>query len=82
MAWIRTIDEGDADEELAALYARMVDPRIGGVDNIMKIHALHPAGLRGHYELYRAVMRGTEGLPRVDREAIALVVSRINGCHY
>ncbi len=48
----------------------------------MQVHSLHPAGLRAHFELYRAVMRGTPTLPAVDRELIALVVSQRNGCHY
>ena len=48
----------------------------------MRIHARHPAGLAAHYELYRAVMRGTASLRTVDRELVALVVSGINGCHY
>ena len=48
----------------------------------MAIHGLHPAGLRAHFELYRAVMAGTRGLRKVDREMIALVVSQANACHY
>ena len=82
MAWIRTVDEGDADGELAELYERVQDPHSGAVDNIMRIHALHPRGLAAHFELYRAVMRPTKGLPGAEREMIALVVSRINACHY
>ena len=79
MAWIDTT--GD-DPELAPLLDRVRDPRTGAVDHIMRIHARHPAGLAAHYELYRAVMRGTASLRTVDRELIALVVSGVNGCHY
>lgn len=82
MAWIETVDEKDASGELRDLYAAMVDPEFGRVDNILKVHALHPAGLRAHFELYRAVMQGTTSLPKRERETIALVVSRLNGCHY
>ncbi len=82
MAWIETIDEADAGEALAALYARAADPRTGALDNIMRIHSLHPAGLDAHLALYSAVMRGTPSLPKVERELIALVVSTANGCHY
>jgi alkylhydroperoxidase family enzyme len=94
MAWIRTVPDppppepggqrergGDGDE-LAALYRRARDPESGRVDHILAVHSLHPAGLAAHLDLYRAVMRGTRGLPAVDRELIALVVSRLNGCHY
>ncbi len=82
MAWIDTLDESEAGEALARLYATAADPATGRVDNILKIHSLHPAGLDAHLALYRALMRGTDGLPKVDREMIALVVSAENGCHY
>ncbi len=82
MAWIATVSADDADPELRDLYARVADPETGQLDHIMSIHSLHPAGLRAHFELYRAVMRGTPSLRKVDRELIALVVSRANGCHY
>lgn len=82
MAWIEVIDEGDAEGRLAELYRGLVDPEHGGVDNILKIHSLHPDGLGAHVALYRSAMRGTPGLPKVDRELIALVVSAANGCHY
>ena len=82
MAWIEGIDEGAASGELAQLYAQVVDPGSDRVDNIMKVHSLHAAGLAAHFELYRAVMAGTTSLRRVDRELVALVVSQLNGCHY
>ena len=81
-AWIRTIDEDDAAGPLQRLYASLLDPASGKVDHILKIHGLHPAGLRAHLQLYRAVMAGTEGLPKADRELIAWSVSRFNECHY
>lgn len=85
MAWIRTHDEDEAARSgspLADLYARGADPASGRVDNILKIHSLHPAGLAAHLAVYRAAMAGTPGLAQVDRELIALVVSGLNGCHY
>jgi alkylhydroperoxidase family enzyme len=82
MSWIEIIDEDRADEELDHLYKQMIDPQTGRVDNILRIHGLHPAGLDAHFRLYSAVMRSTATLPKVDREMIALVVSRINDCHY
>lgn len=82
MAWIETVEQGDARGRLAELYARVADPESGQLDNIMKIHGLHPAGLEAHFALYRAVMAGTRGLRQVDREMIALVTSGLNGCYY
>ena len=82
MAWIHTIHEDDAAGELKKLYESVVDPRTGRVDNVMKIHSLHPEGLNAHLAVYRAAMNGTATLPRADREMIAVVVSKINDCHY
>ncbi len=56
MAWIRTIDEGDAEEGLAEIYRRL-QRADGGVDHILKIHGLNPPSLTGHYEYYRTIMR-------------------------
>lgn len=82
MSWIRTISEEDAEGQLAELYAKMVDPASGRVDNVLAVHGLHPAGLAAHWELYRAAMRPTRTLNGADRELIAVVVSDLNGCHY
>lgn len=82
MTWIRTIPDDKAEGELGALYSRVVDPKSGKVDHILAAHSLHPRGLAAHFELYSAVMSGTRGLRKVDRELIALVVSSLNECHY
>ena len=60
----------------------MVDPVSQRVDNIMTIHSMHSERLVGHYGLYRAVMDSSPTLRKVEREMIALVVSRINKCQY
>lgn len=82
MSFIDTIPPERADERLRSIYAAVADPQTGALDNIMRIHSLHPAGLEAHFALYRAVMLGTPSLRKVDREMIALVVSATNGCHY
>jgi len=82
MAWIRTLDENQAEGRLAELYASAVDPRSGRVDHVLTIHSLAPAGLEAHLALYRHAMRGSRGLPKADRELVAVVVSSVNGCHY
>ncbi len=81
MAWIRTIEIDDADDELRPLYEETRDPKTG-LDNILKIHSLHPASLRGHYDLYKTLMYGRSPLRRRQREMIAVVVSAANECHY
>lgn len=81
MAWIRVIPEAEATGALQSWYRKLIEPW-GGVDNIMKIHSLNVRSLKGHYELYKAVMYGRSELTRVQREMIAVVVSAINRCRY
>ena len=81
MAWIRMIDEDEATGRLAELYAQYTEPW-GGVDNIGKIHSLNPKSLDTHFRLYTHLMRGRSSLSRIQREMIAVVVSKTNGCHY
>lgn len=79
MSWIST---DPPDDDAARLLASLADPRTGATDEILKIHALDPVGLRAHLALYRSAMSATAGLPLVDRELVAYVVSDLNGCVY
>ena len=81
VAWIQ-VESEQADPRLQELARLVADPETGEVDHIMQVHSLHPAGMRAHFELYRAVMRSTATLRKVDRELIAFVVSKLNGCEY
>lgn len=81
MAWIRIIPRDEATGELAGQYDRMGDPD-GNVANILAVHSLNPAALRGHYDLYKTIMFGPSELSRPQREMIAVVVSSTNRCHY
>ena len=81
-AWIRMIPEEEAEGELAQLYAQEMDRRHNVVDNIMKIHSLHPATLRDHASMYHTLMHEPAGLSRAEREMIGVVVSTINRCEY
>lgn len=67
---------------LAALYDSVADAAAGRVDNIMQIHSLNPTAMAAHDALYRSAMAGTATLRKVERELIALIVSRLNSCHY
>ena len=82
MAWIDSIDETAAAGQLDSLYQSLVDPESGNVDNILKVHSLHPRGLAAHEAIYTAAMAGTASLRKVDRELIAYQVSKLNHCHY
>ncbi len=81
MAWIKVIQEDEADGRLKTLYDQYTDPW-GGVDNILKIHSLNVKSLKAHYDLYAHLMRGKSDLSRIQREMIAVVASALNRCHY
>jgi uncharacterized peroxidase-related enzyme len=81
MAWIRTIPPGEGAGLLKKLYDAAI-ARAGKVWNIVRLMSLRPAQLETSMGLYRAVMFGESGLSRAEREMIAVVVSKTNGCHY
>lgn len=81
MAWIKVINEDEAEGRLKETYDRFTAPW-GGVDNILKIHSLNPKTLDGHYEFYKSVMTGSRDLPKAKREMIATTVSALNQCVY
>jgi hypothetical protein len=81
-AWIETIQEHDAEGLLRELYEREWDRKHNLVDNILKVHSLHPETLRAHIDMYRTVMYGQSKVSRTEREMIGVVVSAINKCHY
>ena len=81
MAFIRTIDETHATDELAALYRRHANPD-GTVDEILKLHSVNPGAIAAHGAVYAAAMHAPSPLSRVEREIVAIVVSRENECFY
>lgn len=81
MAYIETIGPGDAEGELARVYDEATR-RAGRVYGILRLQSLNPAVLAASIELYKAIMFGPSPLSRVEREAIAVTVSRVNECFY
>ncbi len=81
MSWINEIEVSDADGKLAEMYAELIKKR-GKVSNILKVHSLNPDAMEGHLDLYMTLMFGKSGLSRLEREAIAVVVSAANDCAY
>lgn len=81
MAFIETIDPSDADGPLSELYQRFGN-RDGTVDNVLRAHSLNPESLEAHCGLYVQAMLRPSPLSRVEREIIAVTVSRLNECHY
>ena len=56
--------------------------RVDDYDNILRIHGVHSRVMKLHYELYIELMHKPGPLSRIERELVATVVSKINGCHY
>jgi uncharacterized peroxidase-related enzyme len=81
MAYIKTIDPGEASGVLKELYGRFSNPD-GTVDNVIAAHSLNPASLEAHLGLYVQAMHKPGALPRVERELAGVIVSMVNGCQY
>jgi alkylhydroperoxidase family enzyme len=81
-AWIDVIPEDKAEGLLRELYEKEWDRQHNLVDNILKVHSLHPETLRAHIEVYRTVMYGRSAITRPEREMIGVAISAINQCHY
>lgn len=81
MAYIRVIDEAEAEGQLAREY-EVARKRAGKVFNVLKIQSQRPEVLRSSVDLYMRVMYGRSGLSRAEREMLAVVVSQANDCHY
>ena len=81
MAWIEIIDQERADGLLARIYdaARR---RGGKVFNILKVQSTNPPALQSSISLYATIMHGESSLSRVQLEMLAVVVSKVNNCHY
>ena len=81
MAWIKTIGPKDATGALGAEYDAAIK-RAGKVYQILQVQSLNATTLHHGIALYRASMHGASGLSRVEREMLATIVSRTNGCFY
>ncbi len=81
MAFIETIDPDDAQGPLREIYEQAVR-RAGRVYQILRIQGRNPAALDASMRMYVALMHGPSPLTRVEREAIAVTVSRVNECFY
>lgn len=72
MAFIRYPDAAEIPAE----------DRVPDDDNIIRVHGVHSRAIPLHYDLYRELMYGPGPLSRIQREMIAVTVSRLNDCHY
>lgn len=81
MAWIRVVDEEEAAGELRETYDQVREKR-GSVANVYKAHSLRPETMLAHMEFYLKLLYGRSRLSRMEREMIAVAVSRANRCAY
>lgn len=81
-AWIEMISDDDADEALLEVLKLARTPH-GTVDNVMRVHSLRPATMRGHAVLYRAALHDDANtLATWFQEVIGSYVSMLNTCAY
>ena len=81
-AWIKMIEDEDADETLLDVLKLARTPH-GTVDNVMRVHSLRPNTMRGHVVLYRAALHDEANtLPMWLQETISSYVSILNKCDY
>ena len=81
VAWIKTVGEDDATGLLASIY-KSATARAGRVYQILKVQSQGPRALRSGMGLYSEIMHGESPLTRGQREMLAVVVSKVNACHY
>jgi alkylhydroperoxidase family enzyme len=79
--FIRLIEPDDAAGAVAREYDDAVR-RAGKVFNIVKAMSPNAAVMRRSMQLYGEIMHGPSELTRIERELLAVVVSRANDCHY
>lgn len=81
MAFIEVIQEQEAEGKLKEIYDELISKR-GKIAEVHKIQSLNPESIVNHMDLYMTVMFGKSPLKRVQREMIAVVVSKANNCEY
>jgi uncharacterized peroxidase-related enzyme len=81
MAWIKQIEENEAEGKLKEVYEKILEKR-GKLANIMKIHSLDSESMQNHLDLYTSIMFNKSGLNREEKELVAVVVSALNNCAY
>lgn len=81
MPWIKTVPYEDATGLLKEEYDTAIK-RAGRIYNIDSVQSLRPRAMRASIRLYDELMHAPSGLTRAQREAIAVVASKLQGCRY
>jgi len=75
------IDYPNATGRLKEIYDDLIKTR-GKLAEVHKVQSLNPESIVKHMDLYLHVMFGKSPLKRVQREMMAVVVSKTNNCEY
>ena len=81
MPWIKQITVDQATGLVKKELEKAID-RAGRVWNIVQIMSLNGRVLKSSMEMYGATMFAPSPLSRQQREMLAVVVSKVNGCVY
>lgn len=81
MAFIDVIQYDQSTGELKEIYDSLIKSR-GKLADVHTIQSLNPKSIINHMDLYMTVMFGKSPLQRVQREMMAVVVSKANDCDY
>jgi uncharacterized peroxidase-related enzyme len=81
MPWIRSVRPEEATGRLKQEYDAIEKAR-GAIGDVFTVTGLHPGAPSTHLALYEELHFAESPLSRRERELIATVVSRENGCGY
>lgn len=81
MAYIQQTQPHQASGLIKKIYTDAIS-RAGKVWNIVKLTGINPRMTRAHLGLYQSIMHKDSALTPRMREALAVIVSSANECHY
>ena len=81
MPYIHQVSDAEAQGAVKGELDR-ARQRAGRVWNIVRIMTPNPRALRTCMDFYSALMFGPSPLSRAQREMLAVVTSKVNGCRY
>lgn len=81
MAHIKVIKPEAAEGRLKEIYDELILKR-GKIAEVHTIQSLRPESIVAHMDLYMEIMYSRSELTRAEREMMAVVVSKTNGCVY
>lgn len=81
MSRINVISQNEATGRLKEIYDELIKKR-GKLAEVHTIQSLRPESIIAHMDLYMEIMYSRSELSRAEREMMAVVVSKTNGCNY